>query len=59
MFSFQCINSAGRVTVWNLDLMAQIGELRGISPYQQFGYTLAVGTVKAAGTDREVKTALG
>ena len=56
--SLQCINSAGRVTLWDLTLMAQIGELRGGSPYQQFGYTLAVGKVKAAGMDREVKTAL-
>lgn len=34
-------------------MTAQIGELRGGSPYQQFGYTLAVGKVKAAGMDRE------
>ena len=32
----------------------KIGELRGSSPYQQFGFALAVGKVKAAGIDREV-----
>lgn len=55
MHFFQCLNSAGKVTIWDMNSTSQIGELRGGSPYQQFGYTLAVGTVKAAGIDREVK----
>ena len=58
IFPFQCLNAAGKVTVWDLISMTKIGELRGGSPYQQFGYALAVGNVKAAGIDREVNNFL-
>ena len=42
------------MTLWDMNSETKIGELRGSSPYQQFGFALAVGKVKAAGIDREV-----
>ena len=47
----QCLNSAGRVTVWDLNSALRVAELVGGSAYEQFGAALAVGT---AG-DREVR----
>ena len=42
------------MTLWDLNTTQEIGELLGGSSYQQFGYALSVGKVKAAGTEIEV-----
>lgn len=49
-----CVQSAGKVTIFDLDKMESVAELVGERDYQQFGYSLAAGKAIVNGIETEV-----